>query len=147
MIQELCTKERSELLDELVALWRSSVEATHTFLNAADIERIAAYVPRALQSVQHLAIAKDGQGALLGFIGIDAHTVEMLFVHPDACGGGVGSRLLRYAIGPYGANRVDVNEQNEQAHGFYKHVGFEVVGRSETDDMGEPFPILHMELK
>ena len=32
-------------LAELVACWRASVEATHTFLTPDDTERIAAYVP------------------------------------------------------------------------------------------------------
>ena len=42
---------------------------------------------------------------------------------------------------------MDVNEQNEQAVGFYEHYGFEVFDRSETDGMGDPFPILHMRLR
>ena len=32
------------------------------------------------------------------------------------------------------------------AVGFYEHYGFEVFDRSETDGMGDPFPILHMRL-
>ena len=39
---------------------------------------------------------------------------------------------------------LDVNEQNEQALGFYLHMGLEVVGRSERDDFGKPYPLLHM---
>ena len=39
-----------------------------------------------------------------------------------------------------------MNEQNEQAAGFYRRMGFEVVGRSESDGLGQPFPVLHMEL-
>ena len=42
--------------------------------------------------------------------------------------------------------KVDVNEQNPDAVGFYKHVGFEVTSRSPLDGMGKPFPILHMAL-
>lgn len=30
---------------------------------------------------------------------------------------------------------TNVNEQNEQAVGFYKKVGFKVTGRSEVDDL------------
>jgi putative acetyltransferase len=41
---------------------------------------------------------------------------------------------------------VDVNEQNEQAVGFYRHLGFEVEGRSSVDGLGLPFPLLHMRL-
>jgi putative acetyltransferase len=43
-----------------------------------------------------------------------------------------------------GATKVDVNEQNDQAVGFYRHMGFEVTGRSAVDDLGQPFPVLHM---
>jgi len=44
------------------------------------------------------------------------------------------------------AERLDVNEQNPQALGFYLHEGFEVIGRSETDGLGQPYPLLHMKL-
>ncbi|GAM72145.1 acetyltransferase [Vibrio sp. JCM 19236] len=39
-----------------------------------------------------------------------------------------------------------MNEQNPEAAGFYKKMGFKVTSRSPLDDMGKPFPILHMEL-
>ena len=44
-------------------------------------------------------------------------------------------------------NKVDVNEQNPQALGFYQHYGFEVIDRSPLDGSGKPYPILHMALK
>lgn len=145
-IQEATAKDNPDLLEALVVLWRESVEATHDFLGPEDIERIAGYVPQAIESVPHLAVAKDTQGTLLGFVGVDGDTVEMLFVHPKARGNGTGARLLNYATGSCDATKLDVNEQNEQARGFYERMGFEVVGRSETDDMGDPFPILHLQL-
>lgn len=43
-----------------------------------------------------------------------------------------------------GARRLDVDERNAQAVGFYLHYGFEVVSRSEIDGMGDPFPLLHL---
>ncbi|MEN0678671.1 GNAT family N-acetyltransferase, partial [Plesiomonas shigelloides] len=45
-----------------------------------------------------------------------------------------------------GATKVEVNEQNPLAVGFYEHMGFKVISRSPVDDMGKPFPILHMTL-
>ncbi len=39
---------------------------------------------------------------------------------------------------------TNVNEQNEQAVGFYKKVGFKVTGRSEVDDLGKPYPLLNL---
>lgn len=70
----------------------------------------------------------------------------MLFMHPDYRGKGIGKVLLTYAVEALGLRKVDVNEQNEGAVGFYRHYGFEVVGRSELDGTGKPYPILHMEL-
>ena len=53
---------------------------------------------------------------------------------------GVGAALPDYAVKDLGARRLDVDEQNAQAVGFYLHYGFEVVSRSEIDGMGDPFP-------
>ena len=71
----------------------------------------------------------------------------MLFINPLHRGKGVGKQLLLYAIDQLEVNKVDVNEQNEQALGFYKHFGFEVKRRSALDSSGKPYPTLHMELK
>lgn len=43
-------------------------------------------------------------------------------------------------------NKVDVNEQNDKALGFYLRMGFRIIGRNETDGMGKPYPILHLQL-
>ncbi|TWF42353.1 acetyltransferase (GNAT) family protein [Chitinophaga polysaccharea] len=83
---------------------------------------------------------------MLGFIGVAENKIEMLFVHPDAHGKGIGKALLNYAIAQQGATAVDVNEQNPQAVAFYLHMGFRVTARSATDGMGKPFPLLHMAL-
>lgn len=40
-----------------------------------------------------------------------------------------------------------MNEQNPQALGFYKHMGFQVLKKSDLDEQGNPFPIFHMKLK
>lgn len=139
--------ERPEaLVDELTALWRASVEATHHFLTPAEVERIAAYVPDALRQVPLLATARDDEGRALGFGGADGDNLEMLFVAPAARGTGVGTALLAHAVEEWGVRRVDVNEQNPAAHGFYEHRGFRVVGRSERDSQGDPYPMLHLAL-
>jgi hypothetical protein len=41
---------------------------------------------------------------------------------------------------------VDVNEQNPGVCRFYQACGFVVEGRSELDDAGRPFPLLHLRL-
>ena len=132
-------------MGRLFAVWRASVEATHDFLSPAEIDHIAAYVPEALAGVGQLAIATDDAGTLLGFAGVDGTRLEMLFIDPAARGQGIGRELLALATTELGAWQLDVNEQNPQARGFYEHCGWQVVGRSETDSQGDPYPLLHME--
>ena len=45
-----------------------------------------------------------------------------------------------------GVRSVDVNEQNPRARRFYEKHGFQIVSRRKTDDCGNPYPILRMEL-
>ena len=68
----------------------------------------------------------------------------MLFVHNDYRYKGVGKRLVMYAIEKLQVCKVDVNEQNIQAIGFYRHMGFSVITRSDLDAEGKAYPILHM---
>jgi putative acetyltransferase len=72
--------------------------------------------------------------------------MEMLFLVPKSRGKGIGRMLLEFAVAELGVNKVDVNEQNSAAVGFYEHMGFKAVGRSPVDGEGKPFPLLHMEL-
>ena len=80
------------------------------------------------------------------FEGPQGGMLEMLFVDEAARGKGIGSALVRHAIGALGVREVNVNEQNPQAVGFYEQMGFESYRRTETDDQGDPFPILYMRL-
>lgn len=70
----------------------------------------------------------------------------MLFVDPAVRGMGIGKSLVDYAIHHLNVHSVDVNEDNPQATGFYEHLGFQVYARSEQDEQGKPWPILHMRL-
>jgi putative acetyltransferase len=101
-------------------------------------------VESGIEEVDKLMVAKDKSGELIGFMGIGNSKIEMLFISPEHFDKDIGTLLINYAINVLEANFVDVNEQNQQALGFYKHSGFEVYDRSETDEQGDPFPILHM---
>jgi len=54
--------------------------------------------------------------------------------------------VILHAINDLKVKKVDVNEQNPQAIGFYEHIRFEIINRSELDGLGKPYPILHMQL-
>ena len=66
--------------------------------------------------------------------------------HSNAHGHGYGSRLVEFAIRKKRIYKVDVNEQNAAALGFYLHMGFETTGRDALDATGKPFPILHLQI-
>ncbi|MBE7700498.1 GNAT family N-acetyltransferase [Oerskovia sp. Sa1BUA8] len=129
----------------LVEIWRSAVRATHDFLAQADFERIeAALASDYLPAVELLVAERDGRA--VGFAGIADGGLEMLFVADEARGEGVGSALLAEAVTRHGVTRVDVNEQNPDALGFYLHRGFQEAGRSPLDSDGRPYPIVHLRL-
>ncbi len=134
------------LVGEVFEVWHASVRAAHDFLGEDDVARIADYVPDAFRAVETLLLARGSAGELLGFAGVSGDDLEMLFVRPESRGAGVGKALLRIAVEGYGVTRLDVNEQNSQARGFYEHAGFVAVGRSETD-AADPFPIVHLALE
>ncbi len=131
------------LLEELTALWRQSVAQTHTFLTGKDIDEIENYVPQALKEVEHLVVAQNN-GDYLGFMGIEKHRLEMLFLAPQCMGQSVGRKLIEYGIEQYQINEVTVNEQNQNAIGFYEHLGFKTYKRTDFDEQGRPFPLLYM---
>ena len=130
-----------------VDTWEASVRATHHFLKEEDILYFRPLILNSYLDAVALRSAKDNQGKILGFLGVSENNLEMLFIHPDKSGMGIGSKLLDYAIEELQVQKVDVNEQNEQALGFYLKKGFEVIGRSALDGSGKPYPILHMKLK
>ena len=140
------TNRTQDLTERLLAVWESSVRATHLFLSDDEIQRIKEYVPQALSGVAHLVIAEDDAGRPVAFMGIADGTLEMLFISPQERGKGLGKRLIQYGIKNYSVQQLAVNEQNPQAKGFYEHMGFQVYKRTDFDEQGNPYPLLYMSL-
>ena len=134
----------SSVFERLVNIWEASVRETHFFLTENDITELRPLLFNAYLPNLPVFLARDETGAIHGFIGVDENRIEMLFIDAASRGKGVGKQLLAYAIEKLHANEVEVNEQNPQGVGFYKHMGFVQTGRSEVDGQGKPFPLLHM---
>jgi putative acetyltransferase len=145
-IQDGVDTVRRDDMRRLVETWEASVRATHDFLAEADIRRFKVVVRDDLFDALPLYCVRDRDGRLVAFSGVTEGSLEALFVHPDWRGTGIGRRLVRHAVDELGATTVDVNEQNEQAVGFYRRMGFEVVGRSDLDENGLAYPLFHMRL-
>lgn len=131
---------------EVVELWEASVRATHHFLKEEDIQYFKPLILNVYLDAVELKCIRNNK-KIVGFLGVADQNLEMLFIHPDSRGKGIGKTLLDYSIDKLRVTKVDVNEQNEQAVGFYKHCGFGVIKRSKLDSSGKPYPTLHMELK
>ncbi|MEQ5790035.1 GNAT family N-acetyltransferase [Muricauda sp. NFXS6] len=132
---------------EVVNVWEASVRATHHFLKEEDIEYFKPLILNTYLNAVELRCIRNSENNIVGFLGVAEQNLEMLFIHPEYRGKKIGKTLLDYAITKLNVIKVDVNEQNEQAVGFYMHCGFEVIGRSELDTTGKPYPMLHMGLK
>ena len=134
----------SMLIQQLLEVWESSVKATHLFLSDKEINNIKQYIPQALKEIPHLVIVEDEKNYPIGFMGISAQMIEMLFVSDKERGNGIGKQLLNYGFQTYSANELAVNEQNPLEKGFYEHRGFQVYKRTDIDEQGNPYPLLYM---
>ena len=140
-------RERTpQLLEQLLAVWERSVQASHLFRSPEEIAEIKAYVPQALREVPHLIAAWGENGTPVAFMGIAGEKLEMLFLAPEERGQGLGKELFQYGVEHFDIREVTVNEQNPQALGFYEHMGFRVYERLDHDEQGKPYPILNMRL-
>ena len=139
-------KRTQKLIEQLINVWESSVKATHVFLSESEIENIKKYVPQALKEVEYLTIITDDNNIPLAFMGIENNRLEMLFVNANERGKGFGTKLIKYGIKKYSINELTVNEQNPDALRFYEKNGFKVYKRTETDEQGNPYPLLYMKL-
>ncbi|MFR9165662.1 MAG: GNAT family N-acetyltransferase [Dysgonomonas sp.] len=141
MIKEANKKDYPALKN----IWENSVKATHHFLSEEDFKFyqskiVEEYFP------QLKLYYSEKNNIIAGFIGVDKNKLEMLFVDDKFRGKGIGKELLLYAVDKLRIKKVDVNEQNEQAIGFYKRFGFIIEKRSEYDGEGKAYPILQMSL-
>lgn len=142
MMYTICDVTKNNFT-EMLAVWESSVKATHDFLSEEDFLFYKNLMPTFFEHVV-LKVLKENN-TILGFIGTDKENLEMLFVKANERGKGIGKQLLLYAF-ENGITKVDVNAQNQQAVDFYLHFGFKTKKVSKVDGFGKPYPILHMEL-
>jgi putative acetyltransferase len=132
----------------LLSVWESSVIATHHFVSREDLQFFKNIIQeKKVFDHLDLTVARDANDHIIGIMGVVEDDLSMLFVDAEYIGKGVGKLLLSYAIDQLRVKKVDVNEQNELALKFYESFGFKTVSRSEMDDNGKPYPILHMQMK
>ena len=115
--------------------------STHDFLKEEDCLYYKEQLPVYFQYVTLFGFEQEG--ILIGFMGIAEGNLEMLFIDNNYRGTGIGKKLVTYAINHLQVTKVDVNEQNIQAVGFYKYIGFNVYKRSDLDGEGKEYRVKH----
>lgn len=143
MIRPATNKDHSKLIE----VWELSVRATHDFLPEDYLLEIKTLMPSFFTQVPHVFLWETANEEIAGFAGVAEDKIEMLFIHPDYRGKGIGSQMVDFCISELKADKVDVNEQNHQAVGFYKKKRFVQIGYQEKDGLGRVFPILQMQLE
>ena len=131
--------------DRLFEVWQTAVDATHDFVSAADKIEIARMVREDYLPVADLDVLVDTDGLPLAFMGMTGAEIDSLFVHAGARGTGSGKQLVELAFSRFPVVRTEVNAQNTQGVGFWLHMGFREIGRSDLDGQGRPYPLLRLE--
>jgi putative acetyltransferase len=125
-------------------IWRSAVLATHQFLSERDFHEISTLVEMSYLPGAALVVAVDEADVPHGFMGTTEDNVDALFVHAESRGKGIGRLLLQSFFADREQVMVSVNEENSSGRMFYEKMGFQVTGRSDLDDAGRAYPLLHM---
>ena len=131
----------------LLEIWEASVRATHHFLREEDVQFFLPSVASDLLPTLEVYGIRNRAGVIMGFTGLSANAMEMLYIDPDYAKRGLGAFLTAKAVKLKGKPLyVEVNEQNRAAVAFYERIGFRRIGQSELDTTGRSFPVVHMEL-
>ncbi len=131
---------------DILAIWEKSALATHHFLTTDDFKEIKKML-QVFDFTQLQVYCLTQNNTIVGFAALHEIKIEMLFLHPNYIGKGMGYQLMKYLIEEHDVQYVDVNEQNNAAISFYVKCGFEMYDRSAKDDLGKNYPILKMKLK
>lgn len=134
-----------DVLDELTDVWEEAVRSSHHFLAEEDIAFFRPLVRNEYLGAVRLFVIHGADGRIAAFMGLSNEMIEMLFVRPGEQGQGYGKAFVNFATRVCHIDKVDVNEQNPQALGFYRRMGYRVTGRDALDTTGKPFPILHLQ--
>ena len=76
----------------IAQVWEASVLATHHFLKAEDFNTIKPLVENQFLKMVDLYFTTDDQNKINGFLGVLDGKIEMLFIHPQARGSGIGKQ-------------------------------------------------------
>jgi GNAT superfamily N-acetyltransferase len=90
-------------------------------------------------TTQQCHVARAGNEPV-GRIAFDAHDIDHLYLRPDRRGGGLGGRLLAYALQDGQPRELWCFAENHIAHRFYERHGFALINQTDGRDNEERCP-------
>lgn len=119
-------KYKPEDLNAIMAVWLESNIEAHHFIRSQywkeNYDQVKVLLPQAIIFVY------EKKGVVLGFIGLNDHFIEGLFVKPSEQSKGVGQALLNYVKESKTSLVLHVYKNNERAVRFYLKEGFNITG-------------------
>src|SRR5690606_27687201 len=106
--------------------------ATHHFIKPHDFELLKGMLHTLDFNLFRLFCLRT-QSQIIGFISMHEDKLEMLFLHPDYLGRGLGKSLVHFAIRYVHSDKLDVNEPYTPALQFYLKIGFTAFDRKALD--------------
>lgn len=122
--------------------------------NISDLWHSDSFIENEINDPNSLfTVAKNKSGQIIGalmmvFSSDRSAFIKRIYVHPDCQRKGIGSELLKNALGsPFYPDKVfvEVEEENLKGMNFYKKYGFKRVGSKKKDIEGTKFEIALME--
>lgn len=119
-------------LDQVMDIWLKTNISAHKFIRDEYWKNNYEFVKQILPTSKVKIFIEDG--IIKGFMGMVDDYVAGLFVPEEYQGQGIGKQLLEECKSRHKNLLLDVYVENEQAVGFYKRNGFEIVNEKENED-------------
>ena len=127
--------------DGIAEVSLAAFRATYTFAGVHTDDEVRRWIRDVIVAKEETWVAADADGSIAGFMALDGHLLDQLYLRPDRTGRGIGARLLHLAM----ARRPDglslyTFQVNDGARRFYERHGFVVaaLGDGSGNEEGQP---------
>ena len=122
-------------LDRVAEIWLNGNLEAHSFIAEEYWKDHFDMVKEMLASAE-IYVLEDEKG-IQGFVGLNGHHIEGIFVDGTERSKGIGKQLLDFVKNRKGQLSLNVYAENERAMKFYRREGFTVQEKSMDPDTGE----------
>ena len=122
-------------LDRVAEIWLNGNLEAHSFIAEEYWKDHFDMVKEMLASAE-IYVLEDEKG-IQGFVGLNGHHIEGIFVGGTERSKGIGKQLLDFVKNRKGQLSLNVYAENEKAMKFYLREGFTVQEKSMDPDTGE----------